>query len=132
MSGILSTALSGLHAASTRIAASAQNIANVSTAGSLEEGGKEPYTPVDVVQTTTPTGGVQAEFTDRDPATYEAFDPSASYANAEGLVAAPNISLEEEIVHINIAKHAYEANLAVIKTAKELDDALFESFDEKV
>ena len=132
MSGILSTALSGLQAASARVAASANNIANVSTAGSLDEGGKEPYTPVDVVQSTTSTGGVKADFQERDPATYEAYDPSASYANEEGLVAAPNVALEEELVNLNIAKHAYEANLAVIKTAKELDEALFESFDEKV
>lgn len=126
MNGVISTALSGLQAASTRVGAAANNIANVSSAGSTDPAGKKPYTPQDVIQTSTPNSGVKTTLRDRDPATVPAYAPNTSYADENGQVAAPNIDLAGEITSMTQAKHAYEASLKVIETAKELDDALNE------
>ena len=44
----ISIALTGLAAASKKINASASNIANLQTTGSLKEGEQAPYTPITV------------------------------------------------------------------------------------
>lgn len=126
MSGILSTALSGLNAASTRANAAASNIANAGSSGSTDGTTKPAYTPQDVVQINQVNGGVKADLKDRDPATFQAYDPDKSYADEDGLVEVPNVSYEEEIVNLKIAEHAYKASAAVIKTEQELSDALNE------
>lgn len=56
-------ALNGLNAATQRLNASASNIANLTTAGSLEEGGQAPYTPLTTVSKSLgePTGGVRTD-----------------------------------------------------------------------
>ena len=125
MNGVLGTALSGLQAAATRVGAAANNIANISTSGSTDGVTKPAYTPQDVVQTST-NGGVRADIQPRDPATYAAPDPDASFADADGMVAVPNIDVASEIVSMKTAEHAYKASLIVSKTAQEMDDALNE------
>ena len=124
-SGILGTALSGLQAATTRVGAAANNIANLSTTGSTDSTTKPAYVPQDVVQTSH-DGGVKAHIRPRDPASYNAPDPDASFADENGEVAVPNIDPAAEIVSMKQAEHAYKASLNVIKTAQEMDDALNE------
>ena len=51
MLNAINIALSGLTAASKKVEASASNIANLQTVGSLEEGGQSPYTPITAQQT---------------------------------------------------------------------------------
>lgn len=133
MLGSISTALSGLLASSKRVEASASNIANVSTGGALDpKDGQQAYTPLDVAQETTGTGGVKADFIPRDPAFVPAFDPDSPFANEDGFIATPNVSLTEEIVNLNLAEITYKANVSVIKTSTEMSDELFRAFDEEV
>lgn len=130
LNGVLSTALSGLFAQSRATQAHASNIANVSTIGQVPEDGietqKQVYQPYDSVNISTDGGGVRSEFVARDPASSSAYYPSSSYANAEGLVDVPNVSLDEEIIGLQQATHAYKANLAVIRTVEELSDELLD------
>lgn len=125
------TALSGLVAAGTKAATAASNIANAHTTGAVS-GGKAPYTPVDAVNTATEGGGVQANVVPRRPAFVPSYDPSSPFADAQGLIGAPNVSYEQEIVSLKQAELSYKANIKVIETATELQDELIDAFDEKV
>lgn len=137
MNGAISSALSGLAAATKRVAAAASNIANIGTTGSLEPGGRAPYTPLDVQLTSQAAGGalpggVSASFVPRDPASIPVYDPNSPFANAEGLVATPNVDLAVEAVNLKAAEIAYKANLASIKTADAMTDELLKAFDKRV
>ncbi|NBX66346.1 MAG: flagellar biosynthesis protein FlgC [Proteobacteria bacterium] len=125
-------ALSGLNATSTRVAASASNIANAHTVGAREgTEGPDAYTPVDVVQVSigAETGelqGTQAEVVERDPATTPAYQPDSPYADSQGLVEAPNVDYGAELINARTAALAYKANLAVIKVADEMERDLLD------
>ncbi len=115
--------LTGLHAASTRMANSANNVANVQSTSKTVNGEKinEPYTPRDVHQSALePTGGVRTELVDRDPATVKVYQPGSSAADADGVVEYPNVSLDEEVVQQKVASYDYKANLKTIETADEM------------
>ncbi len=128
MADAISIALSGLTAQSIRLAASASNIANVSTSGVLptkQSPASTVYRPLSVSYTALTTGagqagGVRADVTE-DPDGYSAvYDPSNVHANNEGLVAAPNVDLARETVNILVAKTLFKANLSVIKAEREM------------
>jgi flagellar basal-body rod protein FlgC len=128
----ISIAVTGLAAASRKLNASASNIANSQTTGSLDPAAeKQAYTPVDVVNMSAPGGGVMARYTNRIPPTVPSFDPNAPYANEEGLVSAPNINLDQELMTGLIAENAYKANAMVIKTASEMQNELIRALDEE-
>jgi flagellar basal-body rod protein FlgC len=48
------------------------------------------------------------------------YEPTHPHANADGMVAYPNISIHEEMVDYIVASRAYEANLAVVKNARSM------------
>jgi flagellar basal-body rod protein FlgC len=133
MIGAITTALSGLLAASKRVEISANNIANANTAGALDEAdGPLPYAAQTVVQKTGQNGGVVAEVTAQDPGYSAAYAPNSPLANEEGFVGAPNVNLAEEAVNLKLAEVAYKANIATIQVANELSEELLNSFDEEV
>ncbi len=137
MINAISTAISGLAASMKRLGASASNIANFATTGSLEEGGKPPYSPKTVQQVTVADRngnslGVHTVTYTKDPAFVPAFDPDSPFADSEGNIGVPNVSLAEEAVNLKIAELAYKANLMVIRTEEEMQEALMKSFDRKV
>ncbi len=133
---IISTALSGLAAATKKVEASASNIANIQTSGSLEAGQQAPYTPITTQQTaiTDQNGagqGVRSEFTPKEQPFTPAFDPDSPFANADGIIGVPNVNLAEEAVNLIVAELSYKANIQTIKVAEELSDELLSIFDEK-
>jgi flagellar basal-body rod protein FlgC len=48
------------------------------------------------------------------------YEPGHPDANAEGMVAMPDINVHEEMVELIAASRAFEANLAVMKNARNL------------
>jgi len=48
------------------------------------------------------------------------YEPGHPDANAEGMVAMPNINIHEQMVDLIAASRAFEANLAVLKNARNL------------
>ena len=133
MIGTITTALSGLLAASKRVDASANNIANANTTGALDESdGPAPYSAQTVTQKTAENGGVVAEITTKDPGFSAAYSPNSPLANEEGFVGTPNVNLAEEAVNLKLAQVAYKANLATIQVASELSEELLRTFDEEV
>jgi flagellar basal-body rod protein FlgC len=137
MLSAITIALSGLEAASKRLSAGASNIANIQTAGSLEPGGRTPYTPLNVEQTAqmdTQGGGqgVRSDFVPRQNPFVPAFDPDSPFADENGVVGVPNVNLAEEAVNINLAELQFKANIKTIEIASELSEELLRIFDEEV
>lgn len=133
MIGAISTALTGLFAASKRVEASANNVANASSAGSLDPAHpRQPYQALTTVQTANESGGTSATNIPKKPGFVNAYAPDSPFANEEGLVGAPNVDLTEEAVNLKIAEITYKANASVIRTASEMSDELLNMFDERV
>jgi flagellar basal-body rod protein FlgC len=133
MSSISAIALSGLNAASRRLEVSASNVANSQTTGALPNadgtvpaGAPVAYTPLALVQTESAGGGVQTSVTTVTPPTTAVFDPQASFANQDGLVAAPNVDLAQEFVGQLLASYSFAANAAVLKADDRNTKALID------
>ncbi len=120
MTKIIDTALSALRTEAKRIEVSAGNIANLRSPG-VREGTSTPggFQPKFVVQSTRPGGGITSRVVPRDPASLLVYSPSSSEADADGLVAIPNINLEEEFITQIMARRAYEASAKLIKSEEE-------------
>jgi flagellar basal-body rod protein FlgC len=125
MMAALSIALSGLTAQTQRLAATASNIANASTAGTVPSADPSApastvYQPLRVNFTSLDGAGVAASVTP-DPGGYSViYDPSSIYANSEGLVATPAVDYATEFVNLIETRLAYRANLSVIKTEEQM------------
>lgn len=124
----MAIAASGMAAAATSLTASASNIANMETVGPVPSGG--PLQPVlsnsggvyQAVSATTqalPGGGATATISNTLPSYTLAYDPSAPFANLQGMVAAPNVDPVAEAVNQISASTAFRANLAVFETASK-------------
>jgi flagellar basal-body rod protein FlgC len=133
---VLSIATSGLSAASLRVSVAASNIANVLTTGPLPATGGSgtsggagnssnnsnfpaAFVPlrvnqVDQTSGATP-GGTVATVSTVSPSFVAQSDPTAPFANQDGLVAAPNVDLANEFVQLLIAKESFAANAKVIQ-----------------
>ncbi|ORE95070.1 flagellar basal body rod protein FlgC [Aurantimonas sp. 22II-16-19i] len=120
----LKIASSGLSAQSTRLRVVSENIANVNTTG--ETAGADPY------QRKTVTFGaeldrmigadlVKVSQVGRDDSPYVVeHDPGNPAANADGYVKMPNVNMLVEMADMREANRSYEANLQVVKQAREL------------
>lgn len=141
---IFSIARSGLSAASLRVNVAASNIANVRTTGPLPASGASAgagssstssaypaaYVPLRVDQVdqssgSTP-GGTIATVSMVSPSYTRQSDPSAPYANQDGLVAAPNVDLASEFVQLATAKYSFIANAKVIQAYSETTESLLD------
>jgi len=131
MTNAIGIALTGLNSASLRLNASASNIANLNTVGSLTDENNAPYTPITTQSKSlgSVTGGVQTDIIPQNPAFVPAYDADSPFADENGIIGIPNINLAEEIVNIKLAEISYKANLKTIDVAGELFDELLDSFD---
>jgi flagellar basal-body rod protein FlgC len=145
---VLSIATSGLSAASLRLNVAASNIANVLTTGPLPATGgtgasgggagssnnnsnfPAAFVPLRVNQVeqtngSTP-GGTVATVSTVSPSFVAQFDPSAPFANQDGLVAAPNIDIANEFVQLLTARESFAANAKVIQAFNNTTKALLD------
>jgi flagellar basal-body rod protein FlgC len=144
---ILSIATSGLSAASLRVSVAASNIANVLTTGPLPATGGSgtsggagnssnnsnfpaAFVPlrvnqVDQTSGATP-GGTVATISTVSPSFVAQSDPTAPFANQDGLVAAPNVDLANEFVQLLIAKESFAANAKVIQAFNNTTKSLLD------
>ena len=130
LSGIDSTA-SALNAERTRMDVISENIANVNTTKGID--GK-PYrrqqvvfeSVMDAAKLASGQAGAVPQSTQivriaedtRPPRMV--YNPSHPEANAQGMVAMPNINIHEEMVDMIASSRSYEANLAVVKNARSM------------
>ena len=129
---ILRISSSGLKAQRTRMEVIAGNLANIHTT-KTDEGG--PYRKKEVVFMSSDVsaeksfGGVLAKkiegvkvdsVQESDKAFEKVFDPNHPDADQEGYVMFPNVNLMEEMTDMTAATRAYEANVNVMNTTKEM------------
>lgn len=139
MFNAIRSSVSAIHASSEALSVRADNIANVRTTARVDEVDLSPAArratssaPDDVFSPSRPTfesrrdGGVDVEVERRDPSHRVVFDPSDPKSNEEGLVAAPNVDLAEELVGMRQDRAMFLANLAVIRTEDEMTGALLD------
>jgi flagellar basal-body rod protein FlgC len=130
MSSTLSIAASGLRASMIRVAGSAANVANARSTGTPEPDPAPPrspaYRPVDAVQQETAGGGTVAGYRPRMPAFRPEYDPDSPNADANGMVAAPNVEYDSEIVSQIEASLSFKANLAVFRAAARMEESLLD------
>lgn len=126
----LFTAVSGLSAASLRLSTAANNIANSGDTAALQPkpGQDQPFQPEQVVQQAVPTGGTTAAQTPVTPASNPFPDPGSPFADANGVVAVPNVDTAQELVNTAIAQFSYGANLKVLETAQHMQGYLLNIF----
>lgn len=132
MFDVLKISASALKAERTRMEITASNLANIHTTRT-EEGG--PYRKKDVVFTavdvTDTKGfgkmlsekieGVKVEEISESSKGFErVHDPGHPDADTEGYVTYPNVNLVEEMTDMTAATRAYEANINVVNTTKEM------------
>ncbi len=126
ISGIDVTA-GALNAQKTRLDVVAQNIANAQTTrgpnGTAYQRQVVSF-ETELVKKSATGASLQsvrvASITpDRTPGE-QVYNPQHPDANAEGLVAMPNVNLSYEMVDLITASRAYEANLSVVKNARQM------------
>jgi flagellar basal-body rod protein FlgC len=136
MNTAMNIAVSGMLAASTGLNASASNLANLESDGPVPATSPQQpvaqapgsvYQPVAATQTAQPGSGVTASVTPSLPSYALAYDPSAPFANMQGMVAAPNIDPAQEIANQMTASFAYRANIATFKTAQQMEKTLLDA-----
>lgn len=130
LSGIQSTA-SALTAERIRMEVVSQNIANANTARAAD--GK-PYQRQQVVfetilkqhvnalgetKTDSPVVRIAAVEKDQRPPRL-VYNPGHPDASPEGMVAMPDINIHQEMVDLISASRAFEANLSVVKNARNM------------
>jgi len=122
MAGAANIAVSGMDASATWLDTIASNVANMNDTAALPAGGA-PYTgyqPVTVATSATPSGGVTADVEPTMPAYSAGYDPSAPLANAQGLVAVPNVDLATAVVDQITALQSYKANADAFRAAEDM------------
>ncbi len=124
----VATSASALNAERIRMEVVSQNIANANTTRDVN--GK-PYQRQHVVfesmlldaqnQFGTGARGIQVARIEKDarPANL-VYNPSHPDADARGFVATPNVNIHEEMVDLIASSRAFEANLAVVKNARQM------------
>ena len=125
MDDAMAIAASGLAAASASLTAGASNITNMETAGPVPAtspmqplpANSGVYQPVSATTQALPGGGVVAAVSNTLPSYTLAYDPSAPFANLQGMVAAPNVDLAAQAVNQLSSALAFRANLAVFQVA---------------
>ena len=126
---VLSVSLSGMAAATARLNVSAQNVANSRSSGALPDapsfkaGAPTPYQPQQLVQFSLAAdqgGGVATRVETQPVAVEQGYDPTASYANAQGMVAMPIVDPAVELVNQMQALQRFKANLKVFETSNDM------------
>ena len=134
MSSISAIAVSGMNAAARRLEVSASNVANVFSTGALPAangtvaaGAPQAYQPLQLNQTASATGGTQTSVTTAAPSYVAISDPQAPFANQNGLVAAPNVDISQEMFNQMIASYNFTANAVTFKAQDQMNQTLLDT-----
>ena len=127
MIGSAAIALSGALAQSGRVAVAATNLANQRSTGALPAadgtlpaGKSAAYQPQAATTVAQAGGGAVTGSRPVSPAVLAEYDPASADANAQGLIAAPNVDTPRDLLTLTSAGNAYKASLAVFKATDEM------------
>ena len=124
LSTALKVAASGLSAQSERLRVVAENLANAQSTGTVP--GSDPYrrkTIAFAAELDRASGAslVDVVKVDRDNSAFPIeYLPGSQAADEDGFVKMPNVNPLVEMADVSQANRSYEANLQVIKQAREL------------
>jgi flagellar basal-body rod protein FlgC len=123
-----------MNAATRRLEVSASNVANVMTTGALPAtngtvatGPPQAYQPLRLNETASANGGTQTSVTASAPSYVAISDPQAPFANQNGLVAAPNVDISQEMINQMIASYSFTANAGVLKAEDLMTKTLLDT-----
>lgn len=109
-------AISGIKAQSKSMAAISSNVANART---IDNGNGSPYRRLESVLKSAEKDGICGVEVDKlagDMSDFEMIlSPGNSRADANGYIAMPNVDIPVELMNLNLASRAYQANAAVLK-----------------
>jgi flagellar basal-body rod protein FlgC len=126
LSGVKSTS-AALDAERTRLDVISENIANAHTTHGVD--GKPYQRQVVVFETalrhavdgTAQTPNLRVARIEKDHRPLQTvYDPGNPDANKEGIVTLPNVNIHEEMADLIAASRAFEANLAVVRNARNM------------
>ena len=123
-------AASGMKAQAERLKVISQNMANVDSV-SAEPGG-EPYRRQVVsfqnyVDQETGAQKVRVDKIVKDMSPFEKkYDPNHPAADAQGYVSLPNVNTLVEMMDMKEAQRVYDANLNMLKTAREMNSSVLD------
>ena len=123
-------AASGMKAQAERLKVISQNMANVDSV-SAEPGG-EPYRRQVVsfqnyVDQETGAQKVRVDKIVKDMSPFEKkYDPNHPAADAQGYVSLPNVNSLVEMMDMKEAQRVYDANLNMLKTAREMNSSVLD------
>ena len=128
MSASMSIGITAMQAAAARLQAASSNIANARTNGRMptstttKEG--EVYQPIDVSQRDLSSqgrpGGVGFSYVTQKNAYSMISDPNSPFADANGMVATPEIDLAVEMVNVIMAQAAFAAATKIVIASDEM------------
>jgi flagellar basal-body rod protein FlgC len=119
-------AISGLQAQGKQMELISSNVANTRTS---DAGNGEPYRRLEAAFESSDDviGGVGLKKILTDMSEFpKIFDPGNPKADVQGYVAMPNVNLPTEMMNLNIATRAYQANAAVLKRYQQMVDTTLE------
>lgn len=127
MFGPIDVSVSGMDAFSRSMGQIYKNIANART---VDAGNGLPYRRVELLlkqRVDDELGGVEVDkvIPDRSPFS-EIYDPNHPYADGNGYVRMPNVSIPKEMINLTIATRAYQANVAVLRRYQQMVDSTLE------
>lgn len=137
---VSSIAMSGMRAATARLEASAENTANAQVQGQVPGADAAPavnpaatpiprvYRPIRANMQALPSngfdgsgGGVEASFQPAEPGYFLTYDPQAPGADADGMIANPNVDLASERLEQMQASAQYRMSAILAQTADEME-----------
>ena len=124
--GPIDIAISGLRAQGKSIEAISSNVANVQT---TDNGDGQPYRRLEAILKTDDDGmgGVSLDEITMDMSDFpKIFKPGHPDADEQGYVTMPNVKLPIEMMNLNIAARAYQANIAVLKRYQQMVETTLE------
>lgn len=124
LTAAMKVAASGMSAQSERLRVVSENLANSQSTGRTP--GSDPYRRKTIsfaaeLDRTTGVSTVDVTNISRDPSTFPVeYQPGNAAADAKGFVKMPNVNVLVEMADMREANRGYEANLQVIKQARDL------------
>jgi flagellar basal-body rod protein FlgC len=125
MIAAINTATYGMNAAVRRLEASAANVANVRTTAVNSTYGAGPVEQVAPITFGGPVAAVRAV----SPVWRAAYEPAATFADADSPPAEPNADLAGEAVEQVSAEIAFRANAKTFETMQDMVKRLFDLTD---
>lgn len=118
MFGTIDIAMSGLKAYNKQMQAIGSNIANIRT---TDAGNGEPYRRIEAMFKADGSGGVEISDLIEDKSAFQSIlDPGHPNADADGFVLMPNVNMTTELINLNMASRAYQANAAIMKRYQKM------------